>query len=69
MCIRGYLNGDGMGYQSHLSLFFVIMRGECDPLLKWPFEHKISMILVGKYMRYNCSLYDSIMNMFQLTTR
>ena len=48
MCIRGYLNGDGMGYQSHLSIFFVIMRGECDPLLKWPFEHKVSMILVGK---------------------
>ena len=38
-----------MGYQSHLSLFFVIMRGECDPLLKWPFEYKVSMILVGKF--------------------
>ncbi len=49
MCIRGYLNGDGMGYQSHLSLFFVIMRGECDPLLKWPFEYKVSMILVGEF--------------------
>ncbi len=49
MCIRGYLNGDGMGYQSHLSLFFVIMRGEYDPLLKWPFEYKVSMILVGEY--------------------
>ena len=39
-----------MGYQSHLSLFFVIMRGECDPLLKWPFEYKVSMILVGKFI-------------------
>ena len=48
MCIRAYLNGDGMGYKTHLSLFFVLMKGEFDALLKWPFEHKISMILVGK---------------------
>ena len=48
MCIRVYLNGDGMGYKTHLSLFFVLMKGEFDALLKWPFEHKISMILVGK---------------------
>ena len=49
MCIRAYLNGDGMGYKTHLSLFFVLMKGECDPLLKWPFENKVSMILVGEY--------------------
>jgi TNF receptor-associated factor 2/TNF receptor-associated factor 3 len=48
MCIRAYLNGDGMGYKTHLSLFFVLMKGECDPLLKWPFEYKVSMILVGR---------------------
>ena len=40
-----------MGYQSHLSLFFVIMLGENDALLKWPFKHKVSMILVGKCER------------------
>ena len=54
MCIRVYLNGDGMGYKTHLSLFFVLMKGEFDALLKWPFEHKISMILVGK-VSYLCS--------------
>lgn len=48
MCIRAYLNGDGQGYSTHLSLFFVIMQGEFDNLLKWPFEHKVSLILVGK---------------------
>nr|CAH04636.1 tumour necrosis receptor-associated factor [Suberites domuncula] len=51
MCIRAYLNGDGQGYNTHLSLFFVIMKGEFDNLLKWPFEHKVSMILVDQSHR------------------
>lgn len=29
MCIRAYLNGDGMGYKTHLSLFFVLMLTPC----------------------------------------
>ena len=44
MCIRAYLNGDGIGENTHLSLFFVIMRGEYDPLLVWPFDHKVGKI-------------------------
>ena len=40
MCIRAYLNGDGIGENTHLSLFFVIMKGEYDPLLVWPFDYK-----------------------------
>ena len=51
MCIRAYLNGDGMGYKTHLSLFFVLMKGEFDPLLKWPFEYKVSLILVDQNHR------------------
>ena len=51
MCVRAYLNGDGSGYNTHLSLFFVIMKGEFDNLLKWPFDHKVSMILVGEWVR------------------
>ena len=55
-----------MGYQSHLSLFFVIMRGECDPLLKWPFEYKVSMILVGKFMCVNCRPFDDVVVLLKL---
>ncbi|CDQ60765.1 unnamed protein product [Oncorhynchus mykiss] len=40
MCLRIYLNGDGTGRGSHLSLFFVVMRGLSDALLKWPFNQK-----------------------------
>ncbi|XP_042372115.1 TNF receptor-associated factor 3-like, partial [Plectropomus leopardus] len=41
MCARVYLNGDGMGKGTHLSLFFVVMRGEYDALLPWPFKQKV----------------------------
>ena len=37
MCARVYLNGDGMGKGTHLSLFFVVMKGPFDALLSWPF--------------------------------
>ena len=48
MCVRAHLNGDGMGYKTHLSLYFVLMKGEYDQLLKWPFESKVSFILVDQ---------------------
>ena len=51
MCIRVYLNGDGMGHKTHLSLFFVLMKGEFDALLKWPFDYKVSLILVDQNHR------------------
>ena len=51
MCIRAYLNGDGTGEATHLSIFLVIMRGEYDPLLHWPFDSKVSLILVDQDMK------------------
>ena len=48
MCARVYLNGNGTGKGSHLSLFFVVMRGEYDNLLKWPFPCKLTMILLDQ---------------------
>ena len=27
MCIQAYLNGDGIGFNTHLSMFFILMRG------------------------------------------
>ena len=48
MCIRAYLNGDGSGEGTHLSIFFVLLKGEYDSLLPWPFEHIISLILVDQ---------------------
>uniref|UniRef100_H3AZ94 TNF receptor-associated factor n=1 Tax=Latimeria chalumnae TaxID=7897 RepID=H3AZ94_LATCH len=48
MCVRIYLNGDGMGKGTHLSVFFVVMRGEYDSLLPWPFRQKVTLTLMDQ---------------------
>ncbi|XP_052057910.1 TNF receptor-associated factor 3-like [Mytilus californianus] len=48
MCGRVYLNGDGMGKGTHLSLFFVVMKGEHDALMPWPFQQNIQMGLLDQ---------------------
>lgn len=48
MCARVYLNGDGMGKGTHLSLFFVVMRGEYDALLPWPFKQKVPSAFIHR---------------------
>lgn len=48
MCARVYLNGDGVGKGTHMSLFFVVMQGAHDELLPWPFLQKISMTLLDQ---------------------
>jgi TNF receptor-associated factor 2 len=48
MCARIYLNGDGSGRNTHLSLFFVILRGEYDALLTWPFRQKVTFTLLDQ---------------------
>ncbi|XP_005803805.1 TNF receptor-associated factor 2 isoform X1 [Xiphophorus maculatus] len=51
MCLRLYLNGDGTGRGTHLSLFFVVMKGKCDALLKWPFSQKVTLMLLDQNNR------------------
>ncbi|KAJ7339334.1 TNF receptor-associated factor 1 [Desmophyllum pertusum] len=48
MRARIYLNGDGMGKGTHFSLFFVILRGEHDALLRWPFRQKVTFMLLDQ---------------------
>lgn len=51
LCLRLYLNGDGTGKRTHLSLFIVIMRGEYDALLPWPFRNKVTFMLIDQNNR------------------
>lgn len=44
MCARLYFNGDGMGRGTHLSLYFVVMQGEYDHILRWPFKQKVGAV-------------------------
>ena len=48
MCARAYLNGDGLGKGTHLSFFFVIMKGPYDALLPWPFRQKVTLTLINQ---------------------
>ena len=45
MRARLYLYGDGNARQTHLSLFFVLMRGEHDAILQFPFNYKVTFCL------------------------
>jgi len=57
-CTRLYLNGDGVGKDTHVSLFIVIMRSEYDALLEWPFRQKVTFNLFN-YANPNDSLKES----------
>ena len=48
MCARIYLNGDGMGRGTHISVSFVVMRGRYDGVLRWPFRQKVSFMLLDQ---------------------
>ena len=48
VCARMYPNGDGVGKGTHMSMFFVIMRGEYDALLPWPFVQKVHFRLIDQ---------------------
>ncbi|CAF3903083.1 unnamed protein product, partial [Rotaria sordida] len=45
MRVRLYLNDDGNARRTHMSLFFVLMRGRNDPILKFPFNYKVTFCL------------------------
>ena len=49
MCLRLYFLGDGIGMGTHMSLFLVIMKGEYDAILQWPFTHKVSFCLINQH--------------------
>uniref|UniRef100_UPI00398E697F TNF receptor-associated factor 2-like isoform X2 n=1 Tax=Pristiophorus japonicus TaxID=55135 RepID=UPI00398E697F len=53
LCLRLYLNGDGVGANTHLSLFLVIMKGKYDSILEWPFSKKVTFKLLDQSGRHH----------------
>ena len=51
MCLRVYLNGDGTGWETHLSFFLTLMKGEYDALLQWPFSQPVTLMLLDQDKR------------------
>lgn len=47
-CIRLYPNGDGIGQDTHASVFFVIMQNDYDPVLEWPFNRRVTFSLLNQ---------------------
>ena len=48
LCSRVYLNGDGAGKNTHLSLFLAVMRSDNDAILPWPFEAKVTFTALNQ---------------------
>lgn len=48
MKARLFLNGVGDARDTHLSIFFILMRGEYDPLLQWPFPYRVNLTLLDQ---------------------
>lgn len=51
LCARLYPNGDGIGKKAHVSVFFVVARGNYDALLSWPFIHRVTFMLLDQNNR------------------
>jgi len=48
LCVRLYMNGHGCEWNSHLSFFFVLMKGDWDAILEWPFSHPVKFKVMGQ---------------------
>ena len=48
MCARLYPLGDGIGRSSHISFFFVVIMGENDAILLWPFRQRVTLTLLDQ---------------------
>ena len=41
-------NGDGPGKNTHLSVFIIVMKGEYDAILSWPFKKEVTFTLIDQ---------------------
>ena len=41
-------NGHAEGENTHLSFFLILMKGEYDAMLTWPFHKKVTMMLIDQ---------------------
>ena len=48
MCIKVYANGDGSAKGTHLSVYAIILEGEQDDKLNWPFIGNIMVMLLNQ---------------------
>ena len=48
------LNGYGDSEGTHMSVYFQLMKGELDDLIEWPFNKKVTFILIHQDDKNKC---------------
>ena len=51
--LRLYPNGYSAGKNAHLSIYLKIMKGDFDPILKWPFAKRVTLTLIDQQENAN----------------
>jgi len=46
--LSAFVNGNGSGLNTHLSLYIRVLPGEYDSLLEWPFSHDITFNILDQ---------------------
>jgi len=69
ICLRIFLNGDAKARDTHISIFVILMRGDYDTDLQWPFKFKIKFTLLNQlssnYNQSNSFWPDTTSSCFQ----
>ena len=66
MCLNVFAKGYGKGKDTHISVYFYLMKGEFDTMLTWPFHGKITVQLISRrggirhYPARTIPFYDKI---------
>ncbi|XP_048415133.1 TNF receptor-associated factor 1-like [Stegostoma tigrinum] len=48
MCLRIYLNGHEEAQGSYISLYYILLKGQYDALIQWPFKEKVKLVLLNQ---------------------
>ena len=60
MCVELHPNGLNEGWNTHLSIFVCLLRGEYDDILPWPFNRKVIITLIEQqpnpYLKKNVQM-------------
>ena len=51
VCLKLFLQGHGLAYGNHLSLAVMLMKGEYDSVLSWPFPFKTELSLLNQSLQ------------------
>ena len=65
MRLRLFINGDDNARDKYISLFLVIMRGNYDAIIHWPFKFKVTFTLINQSSpekNHSMSFWSNIMS-------